>query len=80
MGIRIINRIEQRVNEYQGLTGATKKWIADKAGVSPSRMYKIFQSDDMMISVYAKFMVALQCPLMDLIEIEITDDSDFNDV
>ena len=43
-------------------------------------MYKIFKSDDMMLSVYVKFMIALQCSLNDLVEIEIIeDDSDFDD-
>jgi len=80
MKFRIINKIERRVNEHHYLTGASRKWIAEKAGVSPSRMYKIFKSDDMMLSVYVKFMIALQCSLNDLVEIEIIeDDSDFDD-
>jgi len=70
--IRIINKIEQRVNEYHNLTGVSKKRIAENAGVSSSRMYQIFKTQDMMMSVYAKFMVALQCSLTDLVEFEIT--------
>jgi len=68
---KIINKIEQRVNEYQHLHGSTKLWIADKVGISKSRMYKIFKSDDMMISVYLRFSIVLQCPLSDLVEFHL---------
>lgn len=73
MRIKITNKIEQRVNEYQAKTGATKKFIASKVGISPSRMYQIFQAEDMMIYMYIRFAIFLNCPLDDLVEYEVLD-------
>ena len=71
MQIKIKNNIEQKVNEYQNLHGSTKQWIAERVGISKSRMYQIFKSDDMMINVYIRFAIVLNCSLDDLIDFEI---------
>jgi len=74
MQIKITNNIEQKVNEYQKRTGATKKFIANKVGISPSRMYQIFQAEDMMIYMYIRFAIFLNCSLDDLVKYEVTND------
>ena len=74
MKFLIINKIEQRVNEYQQLNGTSKKWIAEKVGISPSRMYQIFKSEDMMLSVFIRFAIVLRCPIDDLFKVEITEE------
>jgi len=76
----IVNKIEQRVNEYQHLRGSTKTWIADQVGISKSRMYQIFKGDDMMMNVYARFAIVLECQITDLFEIHVYDNKDNNDI
>jgi DNA-binding Xre family transcriptional regulator len=68
MQIQITNKIEQKVNEYQEQTGATKTWIAKQIGISPARMYQIFKTNNMMIDVYIRFAILLDCTLEDLVE------------
>ena len=75
----IVNKIEQRVNEYQQLRGSTKTWIADQVGISKSRMYQIFKGDDMMLNVYARFAIVLECQITDLFEIHVHDNKDNDD-
>jgi len=48
---KIVNKIEQRVNEYQRLRGSTKSWIADQVGISKSRLYQVFKGDDMIFNL-----------------------------
>lgn len=71
MNIKIINKIEEKVNEHQKKYGSSKVWIAEQVGISKSRMYQIFKSDDMMINVYIRFAIVLNCSLDDLIQYEI---------
>jgi len=75
---KIINKIEQRVNEYQHLRGSTKSWIADQVGISKSRMYQIFKAEDMMFNVYVRFAIVLECKLTDLFEIHVYRDGEDN--
>lgn len=69
---KIVNKIEQRVNEYQRLRGSTKSWIADQVGISKSRLYQVFKGDDMMLNLYARFAIVLECSITDLFEIEVS--------
>lgn len=71
MKIKIVNKIEEKVNEYQGRSGATKTWIANKMSMSPQRMYQLMKAENMNIDVLVKFAIALECKLDDLIEYNI---------
>lgn len=72
MSIIITNKIEEKVNEYQRRTGASKKWIASQMGMSPQRMYSLFKADNMMLDVAYKFVVFLDCKIEDLFEYEVS--------
>ena len=74
MKVKITNKIEEKVNEHQKKYGSSKVWIAEQIGISKSRMYQIFKSDDMMINVYIRFAIVLNCSLDDLIKYEIVDE------
>ena len=68
MKIKITNKIEDKINEYQRKYGSSRKWFADKMGMSSSRMYQLLKADNMNIDVLAKFAIVLECKLDDLIE------------
>jgi len=70
MKIKITNKIEERINEYQKLYGSSRKWFADKMGMSSSRMYQLLKADNMNIDVLAKFAIVLECRLDDLVDYE----------
>ena len=74
MKVKITNKIEEKVNEHQKKYGSSKVCIADQIGISKSRMYQIFKSDDMMINVYIRFAIVLNCSLDDLIKYEVVDE------
>ena len=74
MKIKITNKIEERINEYQKQTGATRKWIADKIGISKSRLYQIMQTENMMLDVAVKFAIFFNCKIEDLFDYEIMDE------
>lgn len=75
MKIIITNKIEEKVNGYQDLTGATKTWIAKQLGISKSRLYQIMQADNMMIDVAMKFAIFFNCSIEDLFDYSIVADS-----
>lgn len=68
MQIKIVNKIGEKVEDYQKRTGATKTWIAKQMGMSSSRMYQIIESENMMVDVIAKFALVLNCKIDDLVE------------
>jgi len=72
--IKIINKIEERITEYQNKTGATKTWIAKQLGISKSRLYQIMQTDNMMIDVALKFAIFFDCKVDDLFDYIIIDE------
>jgi len=74
MKIKITNKIEEKINEYQEKTGATRKWIADKIGISKSRLYQIMQTENMMLDVAVKFAIFFNCKIEDLFDYEIMDE------
>jgi len=76
---KIVNKIEQRVNEYQHLRGSTKSWICGQVGISKSRLYQVFKGEDMMLNLYARFAIVLECPITDLFEIQVYGD-EYDDI
>ena len=68
MQIIIKNKIEDRVNEYQHNTGATKTWICQQLGMSNQNLYKIFTSKNLTIETLIKFSLILKCDITDLFE------------
>jgi len=73
MQVRIYNKIEEKVNEYQERTGASKTWIAKQLGMTPQRMYQLMKSDNMMLDVIVRFAIFLECGVDQLIEYEKSD-------
>ena len=72
MQIRITkNKIEDKLNEYQKKTGASKTWISEQLGISKQRLYAIVNSNNMMLDVALKFALFLNCDIKDLIEYEV---------
>lgn len=74
MKIIIINKIEQKVNEYQEKTGATKTWICKQLGMSTQNLYKLFSSTNLTLETLIKLSYILQCDIKDLFEYQIVVD------
>jgi DNA-binding Xre family transcriptional regulator len=69
--IKIINKIEEKITEYQIKNGATRTWIASKMGMTPQRMYQIMKAENMMLDVIVRVAIALECTVDDLIEYKV---------
>jgi len=67
MQVRIYNKIEEKVIEYQNKTGASKTWIAKQLDMTPQRMYQLMKSENMMLDVIVKFAIFLECGVDQLI-------------
>lgn len=74
MKIKITNKIEEKVNEYQVRTGSTKTWIAKQLGFSSQNLFASFKTSNPTIETLIKFSIFLNCNIMDLIEYSILDD------
>lgn len=68
MQIKIVNKIEKKVTEYQKKNNVNRTKIAQQLDMSSSRMYQLFKADNMTIDVLVKFAILLDCKLDDLIE------------
>jgi len=71
MQVIVINKIEEKVIEYQERTGATKSWLASKMSMSPQNMYKLMQSNNITIETLIKFSFVLGCEKEELYKYEI---------
>jgi len=71
MQIKITNKIEERINEYQKQTGATKTWLCKQLGMSNQNLYKIFSSTNLTIETLIKFSLLLNCNITDLFDYEV---------
>jgi len=74
MQVIIINKMEEKVNEYQEKTGASKVWIANKMGISPQNLNKAFKSTNMPIEMLIRCSIVLDCSIFDLFEYVILDE------
>lgn len=72
--ITILNKIPQKVQEFQNKTGCTRRWLALKLGMSTQNMYKIFEASNVTLETLIKFAYVLQCDISDLFEYEVTTD------
>lgn len=70
MQVKITNKIEERITEYQDKYGSSRTWIAKQMGMTSQRMYQLMKADNMNIDVLAKFAIILNCKLDDLIDYE----------
>jgi len=73
--IKVINKINDKIIEYQQRTGATKTWISNKLGISKARLYQICEAENMMLDVAIKFSIFFECEIMDLFEYKILDEN-----
>ena len=72
MEVKIKNKIEEKVNEYQEKTGATKTWIARQMGYnSPQALDKAMKNLSNSLEVYYKFAVFLNCMVEYLYSVEV---------
>ena len=71
MKVKITNKIEEKVLEYQRRTGASKTFLADKMGMSSQNMYQVFKSSNITIETLIKFSIVLGCNKEDLYDYEV---------
>jgi len=74
MKIKITNKIEERINEYQAKYGTSRTFIANKAGVSRQNLNSLEKSDNPTIQSLEKIAYALDCKITDLYECKIIKD------
>jgi DNA-binding XRE family transcriptional regulator len=73
MDIKLINKIEDKVNEYIDATGSNKTWIAKQIGLSKQALYNLFHSPAPTINNLIKLSIILKCKVSDLYDYEIVD-------
>lgn len=73
MQVRIYNKIEEKVNEYQERTGCTKSWLASKMSMSSQNMYQLFKSNNITIETLIKVSIVLGCDKEELYDYEVID-------
>lgn len=72
--IKVINKINEKIEEYQSNTGATKTWIAKQLGYnSPQALDKAMKNASNSVETYAKFAYFLGEEPHDLYAIDIVD-------
>lgn len=72
--VKITNKIEEKVNEYQLKTGATKTWISKQIGYSKQTLHTIMKSQNPTIETMVKLSVLLDCDISELYETQIIQD------
>lgn len=74
MKIKITNKIEDKITEYQVKYGSSRTWIANKAGISRQNLNSLENSDNPTIQSLARIAYALGCEITDLYECKIIED------
>ena len=70
--VEIVNKIAEKIEEYQNRTGATKTWIAKQMDLSNSRLYELINARVLRIDTLVKVAFVLQCEVSDLYEYKVT--------
>jgi len=74
MKIKITNKIEEKINEYQIQYGTTRTWIANKAGISRQNLNSLEKSDNPTIQSLERIAYAIKCKVTDLYDCKIIKD------
>lgn len=69
--IRIVNKIEEKINEFIKRTGTTKVFISKKLGISRQRLHDLSKADNFYLDTLIKLSILLECDVKDLYEYEI---------
>ena len=75
MKIKITNKIEEKINEYQRKYGTSRTFIANKAGISRQNLNSLEKSENPTIQSLEKIAYALDCKITDLYECKIIKDN-----
>ena len=74
MQVRITNKMSEKINEFQEINGATRTWIANKAGMSRQTLNSLEKSDNPTIQSLERIAFALKCKVTELYECKIIKD------
>ena len=74
--VKIINKIEDKVNEYQKRTGATKTWIAKQMNISKQNLYTIMKSQNPTIETILMCSALFECDISELYDYDIIKDDE----
>jgi DNA-binding XRE family transcriptional regulator len=69
--IKIINKIEQKVKEYQARTGVTQQWMANRLEVSKQSFNSLFKSENITLKKLIQLSILLNCDIKDLYDYTI---------
>ena len=75
MKIKITNKIEEKINEYQRKYGTSRTFIANKAGISRQNLNSLEKPENPTIQSLEKIAYALDCKITDLYECKIIKDN-----
>lgn len=70
----ITNNITNKINEFQKQYGATRTFIANKAGITRQNLNSLEKSENPTIQSLARLAYALDCEIKDLYECKIIED------
>lgn len=69
--VRIVNKIEEKINEKKIVTGVTKSFIAEQIGISRQSLNILCKTPNPTIESLVKVSIAIGCDVTDLFEYEI---------
>jgi len=73
--VKIINKIEEKVIEYQKRTGATKTWIAKQMGYKTRQSLDgAMKSEKLALETYGRFAVFFKCNVLELYDMKFYED------
>lgn len=68
--VKIVNKIEERINEKKKITGVTKTFIAEQIGISRQSLNILCKTPNPTIESLVKVAIAIGCDVTELYDYE----------
>lgn len=73
MKILFVNKVKEKIEEFQKEYGSSKTWIANKAGMTRQTLNSLENVDNPTVQSLIRLAYALNCSVNDLYYFEIVD-------
>lgn len=74
--VKVINKIGEKIEEYQNTHGSSKAWIARQMEFNSRQAFdKAVKNASHSVETYARFAYFFNCDITDLFEIKYVEDS-----
>jgi DNA-binding XRE family transcriptional regulator len=74
--VMIVNRISEKIDEFQEKYGSSRTFVAKKAGISRQNLYILEKSDNPTIQSLVKIAYVLGCKTEDLYISKVVEDDE----